>query len=99
MIQWIFFREGPAFGNALAKKILNVFRVQLGLAKARYIYSGAAPLNPESHEFFASIGLPVMEVYGRSTSRIASELFVVVLICVCYKKGISSFSAGCLAQA
>ncbi|MFD1860136.1 long-chain fatty acid--CoA ligase [Aeromicrobium camelliae] len=39
-------------------------RERLGLAKARYAASGAAPIAPEVLEFFMGIGLSMHEVYG-----------------------------------
>ncbi|KAF6024898.1 ACSBG1 [Bugula neritina] len=58
--------QGPPFAHGIALKILGTIRVNLGLTNCRYLYAGAAPLTPETHEFFASLGLPVMEVYGMS---------------------------------
>ena len=57
-------RQGPPFAYSIAYKILGAIRTQLGLTRCRYQYCGAAPLTPETHSFFASVGLPVMEVYG-----------------------------------
>ncbi len=39
-------------------------RERIGLSKARYAASGAAPIAPEVLEFFMGIGLPMYEVYG-----------------------------------
>ncbi len=39
-------------------------RERLGLGKARYAASGAAPIAPEVLEFFMGIGVPMHEVYG-----------------------------------
>ncbi len=39
-------------------------RERLGLGKARYAASGAAPIAPEVLKFFMGIGVPMHEVYG-----------------------------------
>lgn len=38
----------------------------LGLSKARYCLSGAAPIAPEIVEFFNNLDIPLMEIYGQS---------------------------------
>jgi long-chain acyl-CoA synthetase len=38
----------------------------LGLSKARHCLSGAAPIAPEIVEFFNSLDIPLMEIYGQS---------------------------------
>jgi len=48
---------------------LGVFRrlrAHLGLDRARYVLSGAAPISPEILEYFHSIGVPLREVYGQT---------------------------------
>ena len=39
-------------------------RTGLGLDRLRYAVSGAAPIGAELLEFFAAIGVPILEVYG-----------------------------------
>ena len=39
-------------------------RAKLGLDRARFVVSGAAPLAPELQAFFAALGLPIQEAYG-----------------------------------
>jgi len=68
--------QGPPFAYSIAYKILGAIRTQLGLTKCRYQYCGAAPLTPETHSFFASLGLPVMEVYGMSECTGATTMTV-----------------------
>ncbi|MBI2902254.1 MAG: AMP-binding protein [Candidatus Methylomirabilis oxyfera] len=38
----------------------------LGLDRARYVLSGAAPISPGLLEFFQSIGIPIKESYGQT---------------------------------
>jgi len=48
---------------------LAVFRklkAHLGLGRARYVLSGAAPIAPGLLEFFQSIGIPIKESYGQT---------------------------------
>lgn len=50
---------------------LAVFRklkTHLGLDRARYVLSGAAPISPGLLEFFQSIGIPIKESYGQTES-------------------------------
>jgi len=46
--------------------VFKKMRAALGLTNCAHFYCGAAPLSAETHQFFASLGLPVMEVYGES---------------------------------
>jgi long-chain acyl-CoA synthetase len=46
--------------------VLQKLKAALGLDRARSLYSGAAPIAPDVLEFFASIDLPVREIYGQS---------------------------------
>ncbi|MBI4382238.1 MAG: AMP-binding protein [candidate division NC10 bacterium] len=48
---------------------LAVFRklkAHLGLGRARYVLSGAAPISPGLLEFFQSISIPIKESYGQT---------------------------------
>lgn len=38
----------------------------MGLDRARFVFSGAAPLSPAIAEFFAGLGLQILNVYGES---------------------------------
>ncbi len=46
----------------VAKKL----RTALGLGRARYLISGAAPLSPPIQEFFGGLGLEILEAYGQT---------------------------------
>lgn len=52
---------------ALANRlILSKIKAALGFSQARFLVSGAAPIAPDVLEFFASLDLPIFEVYGQS---------------------------------
>ena len=44
--------------------LYRTLRKRIGLGKARYAASGAAPIAPEMLKFFMGIGVPMHEVYG-----------------------------------
>ncbi len=48
------------------KLLLNKLKPALGLSRARFCVSGAAPISKELLDFFASIDIIVHEVYGQS---------------------------------
>lgn len=51
--------------HALADKlVLSKLRARLGLDRAKTLLSGSAPLRSDVHEFFLSLGLPLLEAYG-----------------------------------
>jgi long-chain acyl-CoA synthetase len=52
---------------ALAKKLVfSKLKPAIGLGRARFCVSGAAPIAREVLEFFASLDIVVLEVYGQS---------------------------------
>ena len=54
-------------GYALAEVLLfRKVRQRLGLDRARVCAVGAAPTSIATHEFFLSLGIPLLEVYGQS---------------------------------
>ncbi|MCK6520625.1 long-chain fatty acid--CoA ligase [Myxococcota bacterium] len=56
-----------AFQYALANKLIySKLKPAVGLGRARVCVSGAAPIGKEVLEFFASLDLIVLEVYGQS---------------------------------
>jgi long-chain acyl-CoA synthetase len=54
-------RLGLAAGEIL---VYGPVRDQLGLNKARWCYSGGAPLGPDTYRFFRSFGINLKQVYG-----------------------------------
>jgi len=63
--------EEPRWGLRLRHKIADrvVFRkvkAAIGLSKARYCVSGAAPISRDVLEFFGSLDVRILEVYGQS---------------------------------
>ncbi len=46
--------------------VLGKLKAALGLDRARVLSSGAAPIAPDVLAFFASIDLPIREIYGQS---------------------------------
>jgi len=54
-------RLGLAFGEVL---VYGPLRDQLGLGRARWFYTGGAPLGAETYRFFRSIGINVKQVWG-----------------------------------
>jgi long-subunit acyl-CoA synthetase (AMP-forming) len=55
------------FGYGLAKKLVfDTVRDRLGLDQARICLTSAAPISLGTLEFFLSLGIPILEVYGMS---------------------------------
>jgi long-chain acyl-CoA synthetase len=54
-------RLGLAVGEVL---VYGPVRDQLGLRKARWCYTGGAPLGPDTYRFFRSFGINLKQVYG-----------------------------------
>lgn len=50
--------------NLVFKKV----RLALGLDRCRLCFTGAAPITKETLEYFMSLNIPVMELYGMSES-------------------------------
>lgn len=48
--------------------VFSKVRNALGLDQCQISISGAAPLNPETSEFFLSLDIPIGEMYGMSES-------------------------------
>jgi long-chain acyl-CoA synthetase len=46
--------------------VISKIKHALGFDRARDLYSGASPIAPDVLEFFASLDLPIREVYGQS---------------------------------
>lgn len=59
--------EGLARGFAAgAPDAVAAVRAKLGLGRARYVWSGAAPIAPDVYAFLVKLGLPLTEIYGTS---------------------------------
>ncbi|SEN95424.1 long-chain acyl-CoA synthetase [Rhodospirillales bacterium URHD0017] len=54
-------RVGLALGEFF---VYGPVRDQLGLRKARWCYTGGAPLGPDTYRFFRSFGINLKQVYG-----------------------------------
>ncbi len=54
-------RLGLAVGEIL---VYGPVRDQLGLRKARWCYTGGAPLGPDTYRFFRSFGINLKQIYG-----------------------------------
>jgi long-chain acyl-CoA synthetase len=56
---------GDRIGLALGEFfVYGPVRDQLGLRKARWCYTGGAPLGPDTYRFFRSFGINLKQVYG-----------------------------------
>ncbi len=52
---------------ALAQRlVITKLKTALGFDRVRELFSGAAPIAPDVLEFFASLDLPIHEIYGQS---------------------------------
>ena len=54
-------RLGLAIGEVL---VYGPVRDQLGLRRARWVYTGGAPLGPDTFRFFRSFGINIKQVWG-----------------------------------
>lgn len=68
-------KESPPLMYPLAKKIvLNKIHKALGLDEAQQFFYGAAPLKKSSVEYFASLDMPIYNIYGMSETTGATTL-------------------------
>jgi long-subunit acyl-CoA synthetase (AMP-forming) len=58
-------KSSPLYGAA-DKLVFSKVRDRLGLDRARFLITSAAPIGRSTLEFFLSLGLPICEVYGMS---------------------------------
>lgn len=58
----------PLFYNVADKLILSKARDALGLDKCKVFITGAAPIAPETLEYFGQLGMMIQNVYGMSES-------------------------------
>lgn len=56
----------PAFLGLAKKLVFSKVRVALGLDRAAVCACSAAPISLDTLEFFLSLGIPILEVYGMS---------------------------------
>lgn len=73
LARFIEFRSFTEGTNPLARKLVNIvilskIRKKLGVDNLQYALTGAAPIAKSTQDFFASLGIPLMEVYGLSES-------------------------------
>ncbi len=59
-------RTKPLLYPVAHKLVFSKVRQRLGLDRARLCFSSAAPISLETLEFFLSLGIPVLEIYGLS---------------------------------
>lgn len=75
-VELVHFKQGSKKGKYLDswprtlvnKIILSKLRNKMGLKNLVYSLTGSAPIAPQTQEFFASLGMPLLEVYGLSES-------------------------------
>jgi long-subunit acyl-CoA synthetase (AMP-forming) len=59
--------RGRPLAYGLARRLVfDTVRRRLGLDQARFCISSAAPISRRTLEFFLSLGIPILEVYGMS---------------------------------
>lgn len=56
----------PLTGGLARRLVFNPVRRRIGLDRARVCATSTAPIALETLEFFASLGIPILEVYGMS---------------------------------
>lgn len=59
-------KKSSPFFYFVAKKILGKVHVSLGLDRCRACFTGAAPIEDKILRYFASINLPIYELFGQS---------------------------------
>jgi long-chain acyl-CoA synthetase len=74
-------REGKPVPTGLKLKrrlfdrlVFSKIRDKIGLDQCRFTVTGAAPMAPDTHDFFAGIGLPLYEAYGMTESSAPATL-------------------------
>ncbi|HXJ62786.1 MAG TPA: long-chain fatty acid--CoA ligase [Actinomycetota bacterium] len=59
---------------AFDKLVFSKIRDKVGLDQCMFTVTGAAPMAPDTHDFFAGIGLPLYEGYGMTESSAPATL-------------------------
>jgi long-subunit acyl-CoA synthetase (AMP-forming) len=59
-------QPGPAMYGLARRLVFSKVRTALGLDRARTLITGAAPISRSTLDFFLSLDLPILEVYGMS---------------------------------
>ncbi len=59
-------RPLPAFYSLADRLVFSKVRRKLGLDRARVCATSAAPITLDTLEFFLSLGIPILEIYGMS---------------------------------
>ena len=52
--------------------VLDNVRKMIGIHRARYLVTGAAPISPELVKWYLSLGVPMLEVWGMTETCGAS---------------------------
>ena len=67
--------QSPSFASQIADlTVLRSLKQKLGLDRARYVLSGAAPIAPSVLEFFHGIGVRIREGYGQTEGAAAASI-------------------------
>jgi long-chain-fatty-acid--CoA ligase ACSBG len=62
-----FYKYAPLYAlTPISSRVVNQIKKKLGLHKCKYFATGAAPISKEVLEYFASMGMPLQEMYGMS---------------------------------
>ena len=59
-------RRRPLLYPLAERLVFRRVRERIGLDRARLCLSGAAPISGDTLEFFLSLGIPILEIYGQS---------------------------------
>ena len=71
------FRGSVPYGWTLANwLVFNAIRQAIGLDRCQFFLASAAPMMKETLEFFHSLNIPVMEIYGMSECSGKSCVYV-----------------------
>lgn len=78
LISWAFLQPSHGLRHWLADKLVfSKIRKGAGINRVRLATSGGGPISPQLIEFYASIGIPVLQGYGLTESTGASSVNLV----------------------